>query len=82
MTTAELKLEIVRKMDLLESSQLNKLSSFVENMVHENIDLEEWNKLTAAQRKGILAGLDDIEKNGGTNHEVVMKRLRNKMSHA
>ncbi len=82
MTTAELKLEIVRKIDLLESSQLDELSSFVENMVHENINLDEWNRLPKEQKDGIIAGLVDFDKNGGTDHALVMARVRHKITNA
>lgn len=82
MNTAELKLELFRKIDLLEGDQLNELSGVVENIIHQNIDLDEWNSLPRYQREGIMAGLEDLKTNGGLDHALVMAKLRKRISNA
>lgn len=80
MNTAELKLELFRKIDLLEGNQLNELSGVVENMFHENIDMDQWNKLPLHHREGIMEGLADLKVNGSLDHVLVMARLRNRIN--
>lgn len=86
MTTEELRAFIIVELNNLDKEQLLKLESFIENLKAEDkstleetsaqYGLSEWEKLSEAQRKGILEAEKSLRENGGIPHDVVMKELR------
>jgi len=80
MTSAQLKLDIFRTIDKLKKSQLDELSGVISNYVHSLHGLEDWNKLSAGERKSLLNAKNSIRKNGGTRHSTVMNELRERLA--
>ncbi len=82
MNAAELKLEIIRKIDLLEKKQLTELTAVVNNMIHGQYGNNDWDLLTLNEQNAILSAIDDLKSNGGSNQSSVLRKLRTKISNA
>lgn len=82
MNTAELKLELIRKIDLLEKKQLTELSGVVTNMIHGQYNHDDWELLSVNEQDGIMAAMEDLKKHGGMKQSAVFKKLRAKIANA
>ncbi len=82
MNAAELKLEIIRKIDLLEKKQLTELTAVVNNMIHGQYGNNDWDLLTLNEQNAIQSAIDDLKCNDGSNQSSVLRKLRTKISNA
>ena len=82
MNAAELKLELIRKIDLLEKKQLNELNGVVTNMIHGQYGSNDWELLSVNEQNGIISAIDDLKKNGGMEQSVVLSKLRTRIANA
>ncbi len=82
MNAAELKLELIRKIDLLEKKQLNELNGVVTNMIHGQYGSNDWELLSVDEQNGIISAIDDLKKNGGVEQSVVLSKLRTRIANA
>jgi hypothetical protein len=82
MNSAEIKLELIRKIDTLERKQLNELTGVINNMIHGQYDTNDWELLSSDEKNGILDAMADLRKNGGIDHSVVMAKVRNRIANA
>lgn len=72
MNTAQIKLELFRKIDNLEQSKLLQLYNYLVKNTNKSVDF--WNKLSAAQKDDIQAGIDDLDNGRKKNFEDVIAK--------
>jgi hypothetical protein len=82
MNSAELKLDLIRKIDKLEKKQLSELSGVVSNMIHGKFGNDDWDLLSQYEKDGIMEAMEDLKNNGGINHENVIKKIRRNIANA
>jgi len=82
MNSAELKLELIRKIDMLEKKQLSELTGVVTNMIHGQYGNNDWDLLSVNEQNGIISAIDDLKKNGGIKQSAVLRKLRTKIANA
>lgn len=78
MNISELKLKFFRQIDELGKDRLEEAYGVLLNYINSKDDLDEWNKLTIEQQKGIIDSIEQIDNNQGISHNVVMKKYKNK----
>jgi hypothetical protein len=82
MTVSDLKLKLFRQIDSLEKDRLEELYGVFLNYINGKKDIDDWNKLTEEQRKGIEDAIDEIDAGKGLHHSEVMANIRKKYSNA
>ena len=82
MDASELKMRIIKEIDSLESSKLEKVYGYLQNIIHGDKDLKEWESLSTAQKKGIREAITELDEGGGVVHEEVISKYRKKHSDA
>jgi len=75
MTVSDLKLKIFRQIDSLEKRRLEEFYGLLLNYVNGKKDVSEWDKLTTAQKQGILNAIDEMDSKKGVAHEIVISDL-------
>jgi len=78
MNAAQLKLEIFRKVDGLDSSKLEALYGTVLNFINSKNENIEWQELSLEQREGIDAAISTLEQGKGISHQQVLSNFRHK----
>ena len=76
MTVSDLKLKIFRQIDSLEKNRLKEFYGLLLNYVNGKKDVSDWDKLTAAQKQGILDSIDEMDSNKGVAHKVIIDNFR------
>ena len=82
MTVSDLKLKIFRQIDSLEKSRLEEFYGLLLNYVNGKKDVSDWDKLTTAQKQGILDAIDEMDSQKGVAHEIVIDKFRKKYFNA
>jgi hypothetical protein len=82
MTVSDLKLKIFRQVDSLEKSRLEEFYGLLMNYVNGKKDISDWNKLTEAQKHGILDAIDELDSKKGISNKIVFDKFRKKYSNA
>jgi len=82
MNTSELKLKLFRQIDSLDNNRLEELYGILINYINGQKEINNWNKLTKNQRKGIIAAIDEIDTGKVIPHEKVITKYRKRYSHA
>ena len=78
MTVSDLKLKIFRQIDSLEKSRLEEFYGLLMNYVNGKKDVSDWDKLSDAQKQGILDAIDEIDSKKGVSNKVVIDKFRKK----
>ncbi len=74
MNTSEIKLELFRKIDMLEESRLVELYNFLVKKTPNKQDF--WKELSEAQKTDIEAGLTDLSKGKKKDFNKVMAKYK------
>jgi DNA phosphorothioation-dependent restriction protein DptG len=82
MTVADLKLKIFRQIDSLEKNRLEELYGVLENFINGQRDINDWDKLSDEQQKGILNAIDEIDSGKGMSHKKVMEKIKKRFPNA
>ena len=82
MTVSDLKLKIFRQIDSLEKSRLEEFYGLLLNYVNGKKDVSDWEKLSDAQKSGILDAIDEIDSQKGLTHKVVIDKFRKRYLNA
>jgi hypothetical protein len=82
MTVSDLKLKIFRQIDSLEKSRLEEFYGLLLNYVNGKKDVSDWEKLSDAQKIGILNAIDEIDSQKGVTHKVVIDKFRKRYLNA
>jgi len=78
MKTAEIKLDLHNKIDSVAGNQLKEIYGLVMNYLNANSTTEEWESLSAPQKKKIMQGLEEANAGLGTPAKEVIKKAREK----
>ena len=81
MTISDLKLRIFRQIDSLEKSKLEEFYGVLLNYINGQKDISDWDKLSSAQKQGILDSIDEVESGKGIPSKVVLDKFSKKYSH-
>lgn len=76
MSSAELKVDIFRKIDRLDDISLNKIYKYITEMMETDIQSEDWDMLSNAQKSGIIEALQSAENGKVTTHEQVISKFK------
>jgi hypothetical protein len=82
MTVSDLKLKIFRQIDSLEKSRLEEFYGLLLNYVNGKKDVSDWDKLSTAQKQGILDAIEEVDSEKGIAHKVVLDKFRKKYFNA
>ena len=78
MKASDIKVKLFQQIDALDKERLEELYGVILNFIHEKDNIEEWDKLTEPQKKGIEDGIYELEANKGIPNDVVLEELRKK----
>lgn len=80
MNAAELKINLFRKIDMLNDDELSRLYGDLINVINGTVDNIHWQNLSLPQKNGIKNAIASLEKGNGIAHEEVMKKYRKRYS--
>ena len=78
MTVSDLKLKIFRQIDSLEKNRLEEFYGLLLNYINGKKDISDWDKLTLAQKQGLMDAIDQLNSGKGIPHVDVIDKLRKK----
>ena len=78
MTVSDLKLKIFRQIDSLEKNRLEEFYGLLLNYINGKKDISDWDKLTLAQKQGLMDAIDQMDSEKGIPHNDVIDKLRKK----
>jgi NAD+--asparagine ADP-ribosyltransferase len=77
MSTAELKMNIIRQVDTLDEDILKEIMDYIQGkMDSQNATL--FDSLTHEQKKGILKAQESIKNGHGIPHELIVSKYKTK----
>jgi hypothetical protein len=80
MDASELRLKILKEIESLEETKLQKVYGFLQNFIRGQKDLDEWDDLNTAQQQGIIDAIEELNEGKGVAHESVIAKYRKKYS--
>ena len=78
MTVSDLKLKIFRQIDSLEKNRLEEFYGLLLNYINGKKDISDWDRLTLAQKQGLMDAIDQLDSDKGIPHNEVIDKLRKK----
>jgi hypothetical protein len=78
MTVSDLKLKIFRQIDSLEKNRLEEFYGVLLNYINGQKDISDWDKLSLAQKQGLMDAIDQLESGQGISHNDVIDNSRKK----
>jgi len=78
MKSAELKLDLFRRIDRLKGPQLQQAYGVILNYLRSRETEEDWNDLSEEERNSILKGLEDYDKGDVIPHHQVVAEAKAK----
>jgi hypothetical protein len=78
MTVSDLKLKIFRQIDSLEKSRLEEFYGLLLNYINGKKDIPDWERLSPAQKQGLMDAIDQLDSGQGVSHKDVIDNLRKK----
>ena len=78
MTVSDLKLKIFRQIDSLKKNRLEEFYGLLLNYINGKKDISDWDKLTLAQKQGLMDAIDQMDSEKGIPHNDVIDKLRKK----
>jgi len=78
MTVSDLKLKIFRQIDSLEKNRLEEFYGLLLNYINGKKDISDWDKLSLAQKQGLMDAIDQLDSDNGIPHNEVIDKLRKK----
>jgi hypothetical protein len=78
MTVSDLKLKIFRQIDSLEKNRLEEFYGLLLNYINGKKDISDWDRLTLAQKLGLMDAIDQLDSGKGISHNDVIDKLRKK----
>tara|TARA_R110001592_G_scaffold336614_2_gene622248 strand:- start:3515 stop:3748 length:234 start_codon:yes stop_codon:yes gene_type:complete len=77
MNSAEIKLDLFRKLDGLSGSKLQEAYGLLLNFINQN-SADFWDDLTPKQQEAIKQGVKELDEGKGVPHDEIMQTLRAK----
>ncbi len=78
MNTAEIKIDLFRKIDTLKEKSLYEVYGLLLNFINKEKSIDEWDTLTKKQQEALKLGVHQLDKGEGVAHKTVMQSVRNK----
>jgi len=78
MNTAEIKIDLFRKIDSLKGRNLQEAYGLFLNYLNSNDTLDEWDNLTEEQQNALKKGVDQLDNEEGRKHHNVIADFRSK----
>ncbi|MGO2103122.1 MAG: hypothetical protein ACTH5N_06225 [Psychroflexus halocasei] len=82
MNSAEIKIELFRKLDSLKGNQLEEAYGILLNYINGNKKIEDWQDLTQEQQDAIKLGIKQLDNGEGLEHKKVMSDIRKRYKNA
>ncbi len=82
MTVSNLKLKLFRQIDSLEKNRLGELFGVLLDFFNGEKDVDDREKLTEEQKKGLFDAVEEIESGKGIPHEAIISKVRRKYLNA
>jgi len=76
MNTAEIKMDLFRKIDSLKGRNLQEAYGLLLNYISGNHALDEWENLTLEQQNAIREGIQELDNGEGRKHSIVISDYR------
>jgi hypothetical protein len=80
MNVSQLKIEIYRQVESLDSSKLEEFYGIMLNYINSKSDTDEWFNVTKEEKSGIEKAIKELDAGKGIPHAQVMNNFRNKLS--
>lgn len=78
MSSADLKLDLFRKLDQLNATDLTEAYGVILNYINTNRTIDEWEELSLKQRNAIKEGLKQLDDGEGRSHTDVLNQFRSR----
>ncbi|SHG37013.1 hypothetical protein SAMN05444483_11027 [Salegentibacter echinorum] len=82
MNSAEIKIDLFRKLDSLKGNQLEEAYGVLLNYINGKNELDDWKSLTQEQQNAIKLGIEELDKGEGREHKKVMSDIRKRYTSA
>ncbi|WP_121665607.1 hypothetical protein [Mesonia aquimarina] len=82
MNSAEIKIDLFRKLDSLKGNRLEEAYGIVLNYINGKNELDDWKNLTQEQQNAIKLGIEQLDKGEGREHKKVMSDIRKRYTDA
>ena len=79
MNSTQLKIDLKRKIDMLQKKQLDELEVIIEDLIQIKNKKNDWDTLSELEKNGILDAINDLKINGGIEQEKMIKNIRTKI---
>jgi len=76
MNTADIKIDIFRRLDGLKDNHLKKVYGALLNLLNDEICTEDWEQYSQEQKKALLQGIDELERNEVSSHNEVIQQMK------
>lgn len=76
MSTADLKLDIFRKLDSLDNTKIKHLYGEFLNLINQTESIEDWEYLSDEQKNGIIEAESEYMKGKFVSNDLVMNKLK------
>lgn len=77
MSSAEIKVDIFRKIDQMDDKYLNKIYAYINQLLDKKNSTEDWENLSDLQKKALLDALNSAENGNTISHEKVISKYKN-----
>ena len=78
MNTAEIKIDLFRKLDSLKGRSLHEAYGLLLNYINSNYALDEWANLTIEQQDAIKLAVKQLDNSEGRKHNTIISDFRDK----
>lgn len=82
MNTTQLKIDLKRKIDLLQKKQLDELEVVIEDLIQFKDKKNDWDTLSELEKSGILDAIIDLKINGGVEQETMIRNIKSNILNA
>jgi len=76
MSSAELKVDIFRKIDQMDDKYLNKIYAYINQLMDKKNSSDEWENLSNAQKKALLDAVKSTENGNTIPHDQVISKYK------
>ena len=82
MNSAEIKIDLFRKLDSLKGNRLEEAYGMLLNYINGKNDIDDWQNLTIEQQNAIKFGVDQLDNGKGREHKKVISDIRKRYTNA
>ena len=82
MNSAEIKIDLFRKLDSLKGNRLEEAYGMLLNYINGKSELDDWKNLTNEQQNAIRLGIEQLDNGEGREHKKVMSDIRKRYTDA